>query len=112
MSNRQAGTPDNETRGHRSRTGGIIPEQNKSVALESTDAKADGKVLGTHRDVRVEVEDARTQGNVSIKGVRVHATTHARSMTTADENDQYHAPEKPPTPPAHLMNLRNDTTSP
>ena len=86
--------------------GGIIPERNESVTLESADAKADGKVLGTHRDVQVEVKDARTQGNVSIKGARARATTHARSMTTADENDQYHAvavdnaPDKPPTPPA------------
>ena len=28
--------------------GGIIPERNESVTLESADAKADGKVLGTH----------------------------------------------------------------
>ena len=74
--------------------------------VESADAKADRKVLGMHRDVQVKVEDTRTQGNVSIEGVRARATTHARSMTTADENDQYHAvavdnaPEKPPTPPA------------
>ena len=69
--------------------GGIETDRNESIALESRDAKADGKVLWMHRDVQVEVEDPRMQGNVSIEGARERTAAHARSMTYVDEGYQH-----------------------
>ena len=64
-----------------------------------------GEVVGTHRDMRVEVERVRTRENAPIEGARECAAAHARSMAYVEENDQCtpgddeHAPEASQTPP-------------
>jgi hypothetical protein len=80
-------------------------ERNERATLESADAEIDGRVVGTHPDVQVEMESARAQGNALVEGASEHTTAHARSAATDDENDQrtsqdeYDVPGLSPEPP-------------
>jgi hypothetical protein len=80
-------------------------ERNERATLESADAELDGRVVGTHPDVQVEMESARAQGNALVEGASKHTTAHARSAATDDENDQrtsqdeYDVPGLSPEPP-------------
>jgi hypothetical protein len=73
-------------------------ERNGCATLESADTEIDGRVVGTCRDVQVEVESARMR-------VRGSATAYARSTTAVDEKGQRSemdvedAPEDPPESP-------------
>ena len=80
-------------------------EQNGCAAHEDADAEVDGEVAGTCRDAPAEVESTETRRDAPVEGERWSATTHERSSTDADENDQRTSedvedvPEDPPVPP-------------
>ena len=99
-------------------------ERNRCATHESADAEVAGEVAGTHRDVQVEVDSARTRGNASIEGERASATARARSTTAVEENgqrttgipDDDNVPGAPPEPlppvPTHLSDPRDDLKNP
>ena len=85
-------------------------EQIERAAHEDAGAEVDGEVAETRRDAEVEVESAGTRRGTSVEGERWSATTHERSSTEADEENNQRtsqddkdvpgpSPERPPPVP-------------
>ena len=68
-------------------------ERIEHAAHEDANAEVDGEVAETRRDAEVEVESAGTRRGTSVEGERWSATTHERSSTEADEDNNQRTPQ-------------------